>query len=146
MLASVFGRRRVECSSQHQLHDVGRPQYQDVGAGRKVWTLYQTFDSEGVSDALTINGIIMDAATKPKHIDRLSFPCNPADLGTFLVFTERTSPTFPMPTPLSRGPMASELTNDATSYANCGTETVCRADGWRAVDLGVRSIFSPGGN
>lgn len=25
-----------------------------------------------------------------------------------------------------------------------GTETVCRADGWRAADLGARSIFSPG--
>jgi radical SAM protein with 4Fe4S-binding SPASM domain len=50
--------------------------------------LYQTFDSEGVADALTINGIIMDAATKPKHFDylrtlgidtkrvRLSYPDN----------------------------------------------------------------------
>jgi len=75
----------------NQLHDLGRPQYQDVGAGRKVWTLYcasvvfrkhlcgiairghveklqalyQTFDSEGVSDSLAIDGITVDATTKP---------------------------------------------------------------------------------
>lgn len=55
---------------------------------KKLQALYQKFDSEGVSDALAINGIIMDAATKPKHFDylrtlgidtkrvRLSYPDN----------------------------------------------------------------------
>jgi len=32
---------------------------------KKLQALYQTFDSEGVSDALAIHGIVMDAATKP---------------------------------------------------------------------------------
>jgi hypothetical protein len=32
---------------------------------KKLQALYQTFHSEGVSDALAIHGIIMDAATKP---------------------------------------------------------------------------------
>jgi len=39
----------------------GGSRFEDTS--KKLLALYQTFDSKGVSDALTINGIIMDAVS-----------------------------------------------------------------------------------
>jgi hypothetical protein len=39
----------------------GGSRFEDTS--KKLQALYQTFDSKGVSDALTINGIIMDAVS-----------------------------------------------------------------------------------
>jgi hypothetical protein len=61
VIAKMTGRFTVQASFSESIY-VG-VRFEDTS--KKLQALYQTFDSEGVSDALAIHGIIMDTATKP---------------------------------------------------------------------------------
>jgi len=55
------GRFTVQASFSESIYVGSR--FEDMS--KKLQALYQTFDSEGVSDSLAIDGITVDATTKP---------------------------------------------------------------------------------